>query len=283
MSGPVLVTGANGCIGAWVIRRGSSPDGDDVLALDVGDRRPSACASSSTAASTPPDWSASACGHLGTSTALARAPSKSTRSKRVIHLAALQVPFARADPPARCGSQRRRHREPLPGREGLARRGASARLRVAPSRSTGPRAATPRRPCPTRTTASTSGRTRATHGCSGATTESRRSGCDRTWSTAVGRDQGLTSSPTVAMLHAAAGRGVHDPLRRQQPAALRRRCGGGPSSLLSRAEYAGATVAAHRRPGDPGMGEVVAAIERARSAPGARDVRRTSRCRSRPR
>ena len=40
MSGRVLVTGANGCIGAWVIRR-LLGDGEDVVALDAGedDRR----------------------------------------------------------------------------------------------------------------------------------------------------------------------------------------------------------------------------------------------------
>ena len=89
----VLVTGALGCLGAWVARC-VLDDGDAVVGYDLGDDRsrlelvlgatPTASSSSrATSPSSPP---------------LERALDEHEIT-RVIHLAALQVPFVRANPP----------------------------------------------------------------------------------------------------------------------------------------------------------------------------------------
>src|SRR5688572_4965622 len=91
----VLVTGANGCIGAWAVRR-LLADGEDVVALDAGadDHRlrmilhgqePSGRLERVVADIRDLDG--------------LRAVVRERGVDRVIHLAALQVPFARADPP----------------------------------------------------------------------------------------------------------------------------------------------------------------------------------------
>ena len=95
MSGRVLVTGANGCIGAWVIRQFLA-DGEEVVALDAGDD----------------DHRLRMILHgveqrgklekvradIRDLDGLKRLV-RDREVDRVIHLAALQVPFARANPP----------------------------------------------------------------------------------------------------------------------------------------------------------------------------------------
>ena len=267
MSGPVLVTGANGCIGAWVIRR-LLADGDDVLALDVGDddhRLRMILHGSEHAA--------------GLERVRAdirdldrlRGLIQEHQVERVIHLAALQVPFARADPPLGAAVN-------VVGTVNLfqAVKGSPAAERplvyassVAVYRPEGgdPGAGMPDTHYGVHKRAN-EGNARVFWRDDGIPSVGLRPHVVY----GVGRDQGLTSSPTVAMLHAAAGRGFTIPY-------------GGSSQLhfaddaaaafvaASRAEYAGATVADIGGPAT-GMGEVVAAIERAAGAArGARDVR----------
>ena len=90
-----LVTGALGCIGAWTVRP-LVREGVPVVAFDLGTDRPparpdhvarGAGRGSRSSPATSPTW-------------LGRArPRRRTRITNVIHLAALQVPFCRADPP----------------------------------------------------------------------------------------------------------------------------------------------------------------------------------------
>jgi len=89
-----LVTGALGCIGAWTVR-GLVRDGAEVVALDVGSdpRRLRLIMT--------PDELSSVTFETGDITDLAavEAVLDANRITNVIHLAALQVPFCRADPP----------------------------------------------------------------------------------------------------------------------------------------------------------------------------------------
>jgi len=89
-----LVTGALGCIGAWTVR-GLVREGAEVVALDVGtDARRLRLIMT-------PDELAAVTFVAGDITDLAavEAVLESHRITNVIHLAALQVPFCRADPP----------------------------------------------------------------------------------------------------------------------------------------------------------------------------------------
>ena len=97
MSAPAerfLVTGALGCIGAWTVR-GLVRDGAQVVALDVGsDARRLRLIMT-------PDELAAVTFVTGDITDLAsvEAVLDGHGITNVIHLAALQVPFCRADPP----------------------------------------------------------------------------------------------------------------------------------------------------------------------------------------
>ena len=95
MSGRVLVTGANGCIGAWVIRR-LLGDGEQVVALDAGadDHRLRMILHGHADADAVERVQADIRDLDGLRTLI-----RDREVERVIHLAALQVPFARADPP----------------------------------------------------------------------------------------------------------------------------------------------------------------------------------------
>lgn len=93
--GPVLVTGAGGCIGSWalaILIRAGVP----VVAFDLSDdkRRPLLLASEDEVASIP--WLT---GDIADTEAVARAIAEH-KVRAVIHLAALQVPFCKADPVA---------------------------------------------------------------------------------------------------------------------------------------------------------------------------------------
>jgi nucleoside-diphosphate-sugar epimerase len=93
--GPVLVTGAGGCIGSWalaLLRRA----GVEVVAYDLADdrRRPRLLMEDAELAKVP--WRT---GDIADGEALA-AVVKEHRVRAIIHLAALQVPFCKADPVA---------------------------------------------------------------------------------------------------------------------------------------------------------------------------------------
>lgn len=89
-----LVTGALGCIGAWTVR-GLVRDGAGVVALDVGSD-----ARRLRLIMTPEELAAVTfvTGDI-TDLAAVEAVLDGNGITNVIHLAALQVPFCRADPP----------------------------------------------------------------------------------------------------------------------------------------------------------------------------------------
>lgn len=91
---PVLVTGASGCIGAWTVRR-LLDDGVPVVAFDLREdtRRLRLLLAESELESLT--W---VCGDIADRTAIEHALDRH-RVGSVIHLAALQAPFCRADPP----------------------------------------------------------------------------------------------------------------------------------------------------------------------------------------
>jgi nucleoside-diphosphate-sugar epimerase len=93
--GPVLVTGAGGCIGSWalaILTKASVP----VVAFDLSDdrRRPLLLMSDEDIASIP--WLT---GDIADTKAVANAVAR-YEVRAIIHLAALQVPFCKADPVA---------------------------------------------------------------------------------------------------------------------------------------------------------------------------------------
>lgn len=92
-SGPVLVTGAGGCIGSWALAL-LTDAGVPVAAMDLAEdkRRPRLLVEDAKLAQIP--WYT---GDIGDTEAVNRAVEKSG-AKAIIHLAALQVPFCKADP-----------------------------------------------------------------------------------------------------------------------------------------------------------------------------------------
>jgi len=94
-SGPVLVTGAGGCIGSWVLTL-LSDAGVPVAAMDLTEdkRRPRLLMAESELAQVR--WFT---GDIADTAAVNNAVEKSG-AKAIIHLAALQVPFCKADPVA---------------------------------------------------------------------------------------------------------------------------------------------------------------------------------------
>ena len=91
--GPVLVTGAGGCIGSWVVAL-LARAGVQVAAFDLSTdtRRPKLLMSDAELASVR--WLA---GDIADATAV-RGALEAVKPAAVIHLAALQVPFCKADP-----------------------------------------------------------------------------------------------------------------------------------------------------------------------------------------
>jgi nucleoside-diphosphate-sugar epimerase len=94
-SGPVLVTGAGGCIGSWALTL-LTDAGVPVSAMDLTEdrRRPKLLMAESELAQV--QWFT---GDIADTAAVNHAVEKSG-AKAIIHLAALQVPFCRADPVA---------------------------------------------------------------------------------------------------------------------------------------------------------------------------------------
>lgn len=92
-SGPVLITGAGGCIGSWALHILSNA-GVPVTAMDLTEdrRRPALLLDDARLAAIP--WLT---GDIGDSAAVLAAIEK-VRPCAIIHLAALQVPFCKADP-----------------------------------------------------------------------------------------------------------------------------------------------------------------------------------------
>ena len=92
-NGPVLVTGAGGCIGSWALTL-LSDAGIPVAAMDLTEdkRRPKLLMADSELAQVP--WFT---GDIADTAAVYEAVEKSG-AKAIIHLAALQVPFCKADP-----------------------------------------------------------------------------------------------------------------------------------------------------------------------------------------
>jgi nucleoside-diphosphate-sugar epimerase len=256
MSTRVLVTGANGCIGAWVIRR-LLADGDDVVALDAGDddRRLRTVLHGAERRGALEQVRAD----IRDLDAL-RTLVRERGVERVIHLAALQVPFARADPPLGAAVN-------VVGTVNLFQAvkdtPAAARplvyassVAVYQARGGAPGDGLPDTHYGVYKRAN-EGNARIFWRDDGIPSIGLRPHVVY----GVGRDQGLTSSPTVAMLHAAAGRGHRIPY-------------GGSSQMhfvedaaavfvaASRAAHEGALVADLGGP-SVSMADVVAAIERA--------------------
>lgn len=94
-SGPVLVTGAGGCIGAWTLSL-LTDAGVPVIAMDLSEdkRRPKLLMAESELAQVK--WLT---GDIADSAAVMKAVEQSG-AVAIIHLAALQVPFCKADPVA---------------------------------------------------------------------------------------------------------------------------------------------------------------------------------------
>ncbi len=94
-SGPVLITGAGGCIGAWALSL-LADAGVPVVAMDLSDdkRRPRLLMAESELEQVK--WLT---GDIADTAAVMNAVEQSG-AKAVIHLAALQVPFCKADPVA---------------------------------------------------------------------------------------------------------------------------------------------------------------------------------------
>lgn len=94
MSEKVLVTGAGGCIGAWVMKL-LLDGGGDVVAFDLSDdRRRLELLYDNPADAAAAVWE---CGDIGDTARVAEVFAKH-KPAQVIHLAALQVPFCKADP-----------------------------------------------------------------------------------------------------------------------------------------------------------------------------------------
>jgi len=93
MSGSILVTGAGGCIGSWVIKT-LLEDECDVVAMDIEDNRQRLALISSEKSAADVPWVVADIADLD---AIDKAVSD-FNVDAIIHLAALQVPFCKANP-----------------------------------------------------------------------------------------------------------------------------------------------------------------------------------------
>jgi nucleoside-diphosphate-sugar epimerase len=252
----VLVTGANGCIGAWAVRR-LLADGEDVVALDAGadDHRLRMILHGQE----PSGRLERVVADIRDLDAL-RALVRERGVDRVIHLAALQVPFARADPPLGAAVNVVGTVNVFEAVKGTPAAGHP----VVYASSTAvyrPEGGAPGDGLPD------------TH--YGVYKRANEGNARIFWRDdgiasiglrpyvvyGVGRDQGVTSSPTVAMLHAAAGRGYHIPYGGSGQLHLAEDAAAS-FVAASRARHEGAAVADLGGPA-VSMAEVVGAIERA--------------------
>lgn len=224
--GPVLVTGAGGCIGSWVLKL-LARAGVPAVAFDLTEdqRRPGLLLSDAELARIP--W---VTGDIG-DTARVREVVETTGTRAIVHLAGLQVPFCKADPVAGA-------RVNVVGTVNVfeAARAMGVK-RIAYASSIGALGAFPDSPW-------------------GATLYGAYKYCNeqtakvywRDWQVpsvgfrpgvvyGIGRDQGQTSKTTVAMLATVAGRPYQIPFT-------------GPVSWLHAGEVASAFLKAVSRPGD---------------------------------
>ena len=109
--GPVLVTGAGGCIGSWALALLTNA-GVPAVAFDLSDdrRRPRLLMTEEQLARIP--W---VTGDIADTEAVADAVARHD-IRAIIHLAALQVPFCKADPLGRRQGERGRHGQRARGR-----------------------------------------------------------------------------------------------------------------------------------------------------------------------
>ncbi len=91
-SGPLLVTGAAGCIGAWIVAR-LSQVGREVVALDRSDDRRRLCLAMDEGAARALPWESV---DISDAAALCDVVMR-LRPQAIIHLAALQIPFCVAN------------------------------------------------------------------------------------------------------------------------------------------------------------------------------------------
>ena len=256
MSGRVLVTGANGCIGAWVVRL-LLADGEDVVALDASDEEHRLrMALHEVHRRGTLERVRADIRDLDGLVALVR----DRDVERVIHLAALQVPFVRADPPLGAAVNVVGTVNVFEAVKGT----AAAERPVVYASSVAVYQATGGRPGDGLPDTHYGVHKRANEG--NARVSWRDDGIASIGLRphvvyGVGRDRGLTSQPTVAMLLAAAGRGHRIPyggacqLQLVEDAAAA-------FVAASRARHDGALVADLGGPASH-MADVVAAIERA--------------------
>lgn len=262
MSGRYLVTGANGCIGAWVVHE-LVEEGADVVAFDLGDD-PYRMRMLLTPAQL--DEVRRVRGDV-TDLSFLEDTLERHEIEHVIHLAALQVPFCRADPPlgARVNvvgtvnvleAVRRRAdggRFPLVYASSAAVYGEEAQAPADVPELTGPPST-----------------------IYGVFKRSNEGAAGVYWADAgvasiglrphtvygPGRDQGATSSPTAAMLSAAAGRPFHIPYGGSAQMQYAQDVARAFVSASKLERYEGASV--HNLAGHVAhMREVVAAIEEA--------------------
>ena len=204
MEARFLVTGSGGCIGAWTVAQ-LVHEGTPVVAFDASpaDHRLKLVLNEDELAALD-----RVTGDITDLEGLERTLDEHGIT-HVIHLAALQVPFCRADPPLGA-------RVNVVGTvnvfEAVARRGGphgSGGLRIERRRLRRARRAPPGRRRwrgrRARCTASSSARTKARPPCSPQERGVASTGLRPHTVYGPGRDQGLTSAPTTAMLHAAAG------------------------------------------------------------------------------
>ena len=92
---PLLVTGAGGCIGAWIVARLVSR-GRAVVAVDIADDRRRLCLAMPAAAARAVPWEVADIGEAGSLDRIAGTHGAAA----IVHLAALQIPSCAADPVA---------------------------------------------------------------------------------------------------------------------------------------------------------------------------------------
>jgi nucleoside-diphosphate-sugar epimerase len=247
-----LVTGAGGCIGAWTVAR-LAGEGVPVVALDL---HPDPARLRLVLEADPPGTVTPAQGDVTDLEGLERVLDEHGVT-HVVHLAALQIPFAKADPPLGA-------RVNVVGTVNVLEAVARRRERMGPVVYASSVAALPTGD-PAGTPSTLYGvLKRACEGCAVAFHTDRglaSVGLRPHTVFGVGRDQGLTSAPTAAVLAAARGEPFTIPF-------------GGRLALQYAPDVARAFVQAARAPvtgaavhdlaGTPvAVGEIVAAIERA--------------------